>query len=130
MVSLYSSCTRSARALAVSAIAASALALGLLPATAGAESAVFCGRAVHQAELCRGPFGNGLTSIFAENRTDPYPVCVAPVGWNGSGYTYPYGWQCGHPIVGWELGLLNGMAAGASNPNSRAEYIAGLYFFH
>ena len=81
-----------------------------------------------QSALCRSEFGNGLSYIYAVNESNSNPVCVAPVGWNG-GYVYPYGWHCAGYAVGWEFGPLNGYAAGATNPNSKAEKIGGLYVY-
>jgi hypothetical protein len=118
-------CVKNVRVLAATALAVGALgALGATEAHAGSLG-YFCDRYVSQAELCHGPFGNGLTSILAENMTDGHAVCIAPVGWNGK-YTYPYGWYCAQQVAGWNFPPLYG-GAGASNPNSSKKFIDGLF---
>lgn len=61
-----------------------------------------------------------IKNIWAQEYQSGLSVCVGPVQHTGSGYVFPYGWQCaGGSGPNWEFPAIVA-APGVDNPNSKS----------
>jgi hypothetical protein len=61
-----------------------------------------------------------IHNIWGQEYASGHSVCVGSVQHSGSGYTFPYGWQCaGGAGPNWEFPPIVA-SPGVDNPNSKA----------
>jgi len=76
----------------------------------------FSGRLPGKTWTTNGVVEPSLRFIIAADNNGT-AICVGPVR-HGSGWEFPYGWECRSSEVSWEFSPLSA-AAGVDNPNSK-----------
>lgn len=102
------------RLAAVISVLSLVLAIGAVNANADIEGS-FSGHLPGKTWTTNGAYGY-FTFMWAE-KTGEGPICITAAEYSG-GWSFPYGWQCGHPFPKPWTFLGTGYPA-VDNPNSR-----------